>query len=50
MVKCPHCKKQIELPEDRELWMKLGEQRLFKKINKVYSGSKPLTSKGVEDD
>lgn len=37
MIVCPHCKKKVALPEDRELWMKLGEERLLRKFNEFYS-------------
>ncbi len=32
MIKCPACKKEIELPQDRQIWMGLGEDRLIRRI------------------
>lgn len=32
MIKCPGCKLEIELPEDRHIWMELGEDRLLRRI------------------
>jgi hypothetical protein len=33
---CPKCKNKVPLPEDKELWMKMGEERLLRRFTKFY--------------